>query len=126
MPGSKEEEVMLMMLPEEYLDSLRRLQRKVYVFGEPVDNVVDHPLIRPSINAVAKTYELAARPEYRELMTATSNLTGRPVNRFTHLHQSPEDLMKKVQMLRLLGQKTACCFQRCVGFDAFNAVDSVT
>ena len=115
-----------MMLPEEYLDSLRRLQRKVYVFGEPVDNVVDHPLIRPSINAVAKTYELAARPEYRELMTATSNLTGRPVNRFTHLHQSPEDLMKKVQMLRLLGQKTACCFQRCVGFDAFNAVDSVT
>ncbi|HHY59335.1 MAG TPA: 4-hydroxybutyryl-CoA dehydratase [Clostridia bacterium] len=117
---------MLMMLPEEYLDSLRRLQRKVYVFGEPVDNVVDHPLIRPSINAVAKTYELAARPEYRELMTATSNLTGRPVNRFTHLHQSPEDLMKKVQMLRLLGQKTACCFQRCVGFDAFNAVDSVT
>ena len=55
-------------------------------------------------------------------MTAVSNLTGRRVNRFTHLHQSKEDLVKKVKMLRLLGQKTASCFQRCVGMDAFNAV----
>jgi len=29
-------------------------------------------------------------------------------------------------MQRLLGQKTASCFQRCVGMDAINAVDSVT
>ena len=34
--------------------------------------------------------------------------------------------MKKVKMQRLFGQKTAGCFQRCVGFDGFNAVDSVT
>ena len=59
-------------------------------------------------------------------MTATSSLTGRKINRFTHLHQSTEDLIKKVKMLRLLGQKTGCCFQRCVGMDAFNAVFSTT
>ena len=29
-------------------------------------------------------------------------------------------------MQRLLGQKTASCFQRCVGMDAFNAVYSST
>ena len=29
-------------------------------------------------------------------------------------------------MQRLLGQKTASCFQRCVGMDAFNAVFSTT
>jgi 4-hydroxybutyryl-CoA dehydratase/vinylacetyl-CoA-Delta-isomerase len=29
-------------------------------------------------------------------------------------------------MQRLMGQKTAACFQRCVGMDAINAVDSVT
>ncbi|HVI43031.1 MAG TPA: 4-hydroxyphenylacetate 3-hydroxylase N-terminal domain-containing protein, partial [Anaerovoracaceae bacterium] len=33
---------------------------------------------------------------------------------------------KKVKMQRLLGQKTASCFQRCVGMDAFNAVFSTT
>ena len=34
--------------------------------------------------------------------------------------------MNKVKMQRLLGQKTASCFQRCVGMDAFNAVFSTT
>ncbi|HHW07659.1 MAG TPA: 4-hydroxybutyryl-CoA dehydratase [Clostridia bacterium] len=115
-----------MLTAQEYLESLRRLKPAVYLFGEKVENVVDHPMIRPSINAVAKTYELAQQPEYEELMTVVSNLTGKQINRFTHLHQSTEDLVKKVKMLRLMGQKTASCFQRCVGFDAFNAVDSVT
>jgi 4-hydroxybutyryl-CoA dehydratase/vinylacetyl-CoA-Delta-isomerase len=111
---------------EEYFDSLRKLKRKVYLLGEELEEVVDHPMIRPSLNAVAKTYELAGDPQYRELFTAESNILRRRVNRFTHLHQSAEDLVKKVKMLRLMGQKTASCFQRCVGLDAINAVDSVT
>lgn len=111
---------------EEYIDSLRKMNKKIYMFGELVENYVDHPIIRPSINACAMTYELSQRPEYEELLTAASSLTGNKINRFTHLHQSTEDLLKKVKMQRLLGQKTGCCFQRCVGFDGFNAVDSVT
>lgn len=112
--------------PREYIDSLRKLNRTVYLFGERVENVVDHPIIRPSLNSVAKTYELARNPKYRELMTATSSLSGKTINRFTHLHQNTQDLVDKVRMLRLMGQKTASCFQRCVGLDAFNALDSVT
>ena len=101
-------------------------KRQVYMFGEKIDNWVDHPMIRPSINCVAMTYELAADPQYSDLMTAKSSLTGKTINRFTHLHQSSEDLVKKVKMQRLMGQKTASCFQRCVGMDAFNAVFSTT
>ena len=115
-----------MMTAKEYIDSLRKLNTRVYMFGEKIDNWVDHPMIRPSINCVAMTYALAQDPQYADLMTATSSLTGRKINRFTHLHQSPEDLVKKVKMQRLLGQKTASCFQRCVGMDAFNAVYSTT
>ncbi|QNB46744.1 4-hydroxybutyryl-CoA dehydratase [Thermanaerosceptrum fracticalcis] len=111
---------------QEYIESLRQRNIKVFMFGERVENPVDHPIIRPSINAVAMTYELANQPEYEDLLTATSNLTGKRVNRFTHLHQSTEDLVKKVKMQRLLGQKTGVCFQRCVGMDAFNSIDSVT
>jgi 4-hydroxybutyryl-CoA dehydratase/vinylacetyl-CoA-Delta-isomerase len=98
----------------------------VFILGVQVHNIVDHPLVRPSLNACAMTYELAQQNEYRDLMTATSNLTGQPVNRFAHLHQSAADLVAKVKMQRLLGQKTGCCFQRCVGMDALNAIDSVT
>ncbi len=115
-----------MKTAQEYIDSLRELKTRVYMFGEKIDNWVDDPMIRPSINSVAMTYELANDPQYEDLMTATSSLTGKKINRFTHLHQSTEDLVKKVKMQRLLGQKTASCFQRCVGMDAFNAVFSTT
>ena len=115
-----------MMTAKEYIESLRELKTRVYMFGEKIENWVDHPMIRPSINCVAMTYGLACDPRYEDLMTATSSLTGKKINRFTHLHQSTDDLIKKVKMQRLLGQKTASCFQRCVGMDAFNAVFSTT
>ncbi|MBP2644038.1 MAG: abfD [Firmicutes bacterium] len=117
---------MALKTPKQYEESLRKLNFKVYVQGELVKNPVDDPIIRPSMNSVKATYELAQNPEYEELMTATSHLTGKKINRFCHLHQSPEDLVKKVKMQRLLGQQTAACFQRCVGMDAINAVDSTT
>lgn len=117
---------MAIMTGKEYIESLRKLDIKVYMFGEKVENPVDHPIIRPSINSVAMTYELANNPEYEDLMTATSHLTGEKINRFCHIHQSTDDLVKKIKMQRLLGQKTASCFQRCVGMDAFNSIYSTT
>ncbi len=117
---------MALKTPEQYEESLRSLRLKVYLLGERVENPVDHPIIRPSMNSVKMTYALAQDPRYEDLMAAISHLTGRRINRFCHLHRSAEDLVKKVKMQRLLGQKTGSCFQRCVGMDAINAVDSVT
>ncbi len=117
---------MALMTGAQYIESLRKLKTRVYMFGEKIDNWVDHPMIRPSINCVAMTYDLAHDPQYEDLMTTTSSITGKKINRFAHLHQSTDDLRKKVKMQRLLGQKTASCFQRCVGMDAFNAVFSTT
>lgn len=114
------------MTKEQYIESLRKMNLKVYLMGEKIENPVDHPMIRPSMNSVAMTYELAEKEEYKDIMTATSNLTGKTINRFCHLHQSTEDLIKKVKMQRLCGQKTGACFQRCVGMDAFNAIFSTT
>lgn len=116
---------MSMMTAEQYEESLRRLNLVVYMFGKRIENVVDDPIIRPSMNAVAKTYELAHRPEHEDIMTATSHITDNKINRFTHIHQSIEDLVKKSKMGRLLGRETGCCFQRCVGMDALNALSIV-
>ncbi|MCY6484322.1 4-hydroxyphenylacetate 3-hydroxylase family protein [Clostridium aestuarii] len=117
---------MALMTGEQYVESLRKLNLKVYMFGEIIENVVDHPILRPSMNSVKMTYDLAQMEEYEDLMTATSHLTGEKVNRFTNIHQNTSDLVKKVKMQRLLGQKTAACFQRCVGMDAFNSEYSTT
>jgi 4-hydroxybutyryl-CoA dehydratase/vinylacetyl-CoA-Delta-isomerase len=53
-------------------------------------------------------------------------LTGRRINRFTNIHRDNSDLVNKVKMQRLLGQKTGTCFQRCVGMDAINALERTT
>jgi len=111
--------------PEEYLESIKR-PVNLYMFGKKVEEFWNHPIIKPSIRTVMKIYELAQMEEYKDVMTATSHFTGEIINRFTHIHQSIDDLIKKVKMQRLLGQKTACCFQRCVGFDTANALYSVT
>lgn len=110
----------------DYRESLRDLKHTVFVFGEKVDDVTSHPSIIPHINSAALTYEAAEQPEYADLMTAKSHLTGETINRFTYIHQSPQDLIKKVKMLRMLGQQTGTCFQRCVGFDGLNALYNVT
>ncbi len=115
-----------MKTAKEYIDSIREMKLEIYLFGERVKNHVDHPIIRPTVNCVATTYELAEKSEYEPLLTATSHLTGKKVNRFCHIHQGVDDLVKKSKMGRLLGAYTGSCFQRCVGMDTLNALSMVT
>jgi 4-hydroxybutyryl-CoA dehydratase/vinylacetyl-CoA-Delta-isomerase len=109
----------------EYMESLKKLNPVIYYRGEKIKDVTSHPATAPHVRAAAMTYALVGQDEYRDLATATSHLTGREISRFTHIHQNIEDLIKKVKLLRVLGQKTGTCFQRCVGFDGINATYSV-
>ena len=88
---------------EDYIQSLRGRDLKVYLFGELVKEPVDHPMIRPSINAVAETYDLAVREE--DLASATSAMTGKKISRFLHIAESAEDLVmqNKMQILSQMG-----------------------
>jgi 4-hydroxybutyryl-CoA dehydratase / vinylacetyl-CoA-Delta-isomerase len=108
----------------DYIESLRNRNLTVYLMGETVAEPVDHPIIRPSINAVAATYELAVKNP--ELASAVSPITGERVNRFLHIAGNTADLVMQNKMQRRLGQLTGTCFQRCVGMDALNALHSVT
>ncbi len=109
---------------EDYINSLRGRKLKIFLFGELVENYVDHPMIRPSINAVAETYDIAVREE--ELASAHSSISGQRVNRFLHIAESAQDLVLQNKMQRKLGQNTGTCFQRCVGMDALNSLHSTT
>lgn len=111
---------------KEYIDSLRELKTVAYYLGRKIDNMVESSTIRPHINAAATTYDMAQAPELEELLVATSHLTGKKINHFTHIPQSTDDLIKKVKMLRVIGQNTGTCFQRCVGMDGLIAVYGIT
>ena len=109
----------------EYIESLRKLHPRIFYKGKKIEDVTSNPATAPHVRAAAMTYALASDEEYKDLATATSHLTGRTISRFTHLHQNIEDLIKKIKLLRVLGQKTGTCFQRCVGLDGINATYSV-
>lgn len=111
---------------DEYLASIKSLGLEAHVLGKKTGNLPEHVLVKPSQRAVSITYDCAHDPETSELFCVESALCKDTVNRFTHLHESTEDLIKKVKMQRYCGLKTACCFQRCVGLDAANAIFSTT
>ena len=109
---------------DDYVESLRNRDLKVYLFGELMDEPVDHPMVWPSINALKASYDLATNDP--ELATAKSHLTGESVNRFLHVPHSSQDLVMKNRMQRRMGQITGTCFQRCAGLDAMSVMHSIT
>ena len=115
-----------MISKETYLNSISNLGHRVFIQGEVVANIVEHPISRPPVMALAETYAQAEKEEKKSLYTAVSNLTGEPVNRFLHIQQNVDDLIAKIDLLRDMGRETACCFQRCAGLDCINAVYTIT
>ncbi|MEW5947721.1 MAG: 4-hydroxyphenylacetate 3-hydroxylase family protein [bacterium] len=111
---------------DDYRQSLKALGTEVYVLGEKVDDVTTNPFTRPHVNCAALLYDLTGDPGLGDLLTAKSHLTGKKISRFTHIHQSTDDLVAKVKMMRAMGRKTGSCFQRCVGHDGLNTLYSVT
>lgn len=109
---------------DDYIASLRGRRMNVFFMGERVPEPVDHPVIFPSINAIAETYRLAS--ERPALGSVHSDIADVQTNRFLHVPTGPEDLVTKHEMQRELGRRTGTCFQRCVGLDAIGACHSVT
>ena len=106
----------------QYYQSLQKLHPNTYILGQKVDNPYEHPLIKPMVAGVAKTYDLAREPEGRKYLVAKSKLVREEVTRFVKFYESPDDLLAKVRMLKFLAQRIGTCFMRCTGMDAINAV----
>jgi aromatic ring hydroxylase len=106
----------------DYKKKIFSLRKNVYMDGELVER--SDPRLEPSLNTTGLTFEGPedTDPELRDLVTATSHLSGKTINRFTHIHQSADDLIKKQLMTRRLCHKTGTCILRCMGTDAMNAL----
>jgi 4-hydroxyphenylacetate 3-monooxygenase/4-hydroxybutyryl-CoA dehydratase/vinylacetyl-CoA-Delta-isomerase len=114
-----------MKTPQEYIASLAAMKHNVWMNGQKVERPWEHPQIVPGVNIVSLSYEWPQKAEYQDMVTATSHITGQTINRFTHIHQSADDLRKKVEMTRLYARETGC-IQRCMGVDALNALSIIT
>lgn len=115
-----------LMTKAEYIESLRKLKPTVYMFGEKIENVVDNVRIRAGIEATGATYELAEDPVHRDLIVTRSKLIDEPINRFNNPPTSIDDLVARVKINRLMGQRVGTCFQRCTGLDCMVALSVTT
>ncbi|MCS7139114.1 MAG: 4-hydroxyphenylacetate 3-hydroxylase family protein [Candidatus Nezhaarchaeota archaeon] len=113
-----------MRTSEEYKQDLFKMRANVYVAGKKVKR--DDQMLSGGINIISKTFDLIDHPEFKDLLVTTSHLTGKRINRFTHINQSADDLLAKQLLTRRLCRITGGCIQRCMGCDAINALSVVT
>lgn len=63
---------------KEYVKSLRD-EGEVYVYGEKVNGVTTHPMLKVCIDTAAVDYEIAGNPQYRDLAVVNHPKTGEPI-----------------------------------------------
>ena len=113
----------MLMTAEEYRESLRGYSPRVFVNRTQVESVADDPRLAPGINGVGVTYDFAHQKAHRRLMTATQD--GRTVNRMLHVDESCQDLLDKLEAVRLVC-KVSGCAQRYLSHDALAAFHMAT
>jgi 4-hydroxybutyryl-CoA dehydratase/vinylacetyl-CoA-Delta-isomerase len=112
---------------EEYKQSLRKMRANVFKFGKPIEDVTTHPATRSTVEGHARIYELQNDPQYQDMVTTTSSLTGEKISRYLSIIGSLEDMVANCKMKRLLFNVTGTCTGgRCVGWNCINAMWATT
>lgn len=115
----------MFMTSDDYRESLRRRRPRVFIDGDLVESVADEPRLAPGINAVGVSYDFARRDDFAHMMTARQATSGKLVNRMLHVNEDADDLLHKLEAVRLLC-KVAGCAQRYLCHDALGALYQAT
>ena len=107
---------------KEYIERISGKKPVIYVNGEKINNFVSHPNIKPIVDSIGLTYELALDEKYKDTTVARSQFINEPINRFLHIYTEKEDLVKRLKLARFYSQHLATCNYRCVGCDVLNAL----
>lgn len=108
----------------QYREKLSKMKRNVYIDGDKTGH--DDPRLAGGINVYSQTFDLVDDPEFKDLLTATSHISGKTINRFCHLYRSPDDLQKSHELTKKFQTRLGTCIQRCGGRDLLNACSSVS
>ena len=111
----------------EYKKSLQKMRPNIYKFSELIKDVTTHPATRRTIEGHAQIFDAAHKPEYKEILTTKSSISGKPVIRYLSLITNADDMIANVKMKRLMFNLTGTCTGgRCAGFNALNAMWAAT
>ena len=100
---------MTLLTGDEYRESLKAFSPEVYIRGERVDKVYEHPMLRQTLNHLAAGYDLAADPANRDLFSVYSPLVDDYVSRIGHhIQSSMEDAIVKARLTRQVSGRRVC------------------
>lgn len=117
---------MALKTAKQYLDSVKKLSPRVYCGGKWVKGLLNNKITQSMVMANAAIYGLAEDPKHKEVMVATSHLTGEPINRNLNVARDIHDLDMRQEMALLTSQTVGTCNYRCVGCDALNSLAATT
>jgi 4-hydroxybutyryl-CoA dehydratase/vinylacetyl-CoA-Delta-isomerase len=113
----------LLKTPEQYKESLRKMRPNIYKFGELIKDVTTHPYTKRTIEGHSRIFKIQREPEFQELVTKVSPLTGDRVSRYLTVNEGPDDMIANSRMKRLMFNLTGTCTGgRCVGYASLNAL----
>ncbi|MBN1860087.1 MAG: 4-hydroxyphenylacetate 3-hydroxylase [Candidatus Thermoplasmatota archaeon] len=116
-----------MKTSKEYKENLRKMRPNIYKFGELIKDVTTHPATKRSIEGHSQIFDAAHKPEFKDILTTKSHLSGETISRYLSVIQGPEDMIANVRMKRLMFNLTGTCTGgRCAGFNAINAMWATT
>ena len=84
---------------KEYITGLKDRPREVWLNGERVKDVTEHPALRNGVRSVAALYDLQHDPSLREEMTFASPTTGEPVGLSFLVPRTIDDLVRRREMM---------------------------
>ncbi len=117
---------MVLLSPEEYLETVRKPERVIYINGELVKDLLKHPVTSSVLKVMMRSYEMEKDPAYRGVLTAKSFVTGREVSRSISVHRGTDDLLKRVEMGLTYAREFGTCYYACPGCDILTALAATT
>ena len=93
----------MLMTGQEYLDSIRD-GRRVYIGGEKVEDVTEHPAFRNAARSFAMIYDRKRAPENRDVMTCEED--GETFSTYFLLPRSRADLQRRFETHRRIASWT--------------------
>jgi 4-hydroxybutyryl-CoA dehydratase/vinylacetyl-CoA-Delta-isomerase len=117
---------MALMTPDQFEESLKKVRPRVFMNGKLVESVLDNPVTRTVVESNKASYAWALDDRYKDIMTCSSSLVGEPINRYTNVSSSVEQLDAKAKAGTFTAEMLGTCIYRCVGCDAFHTLAATT
>lgn len=91
---------------QQYIDAMRKLKPEVWLNGERVENVVDHPYFATQVREIAKLYDMQHDPKYQDKITHICEETGELVGNSFLNPTKPEHLQMRRQVFEAWAEST--------------------